>query len=47
MFIYFERERESMSMGGAEREGNRESLAGSTLSSQSPMQDSNSQIVRS
>ena len=30
-FIHFERERESMSMGGAEREGKRESQAGSAL----------------
>ena len=44
MFIYFEREREGTSRGGAERESEREreSQAGSTLPVQSPMQDSNS-----
>ena len=38
MFIYFEREKESMSREGAEREREREreSQAGSTLSAQSP-----------
>ena len=34
LFIYFEKE----TGGGAEREGDRESQAGSILSSQSPMQ---------
>ena len=47
-FIYlFLRERESMSEGGAEREGERESQAGSTLSMRSPMWGLNSRTVRS
>ena len=36
LFIYFERDRDSVSGGGAEREGERESQAGSKLSAQSP-----------
>ena len=32
----FERERESMSRGGAEREGDRESEAGSVLTAEKP-----------
>ena len=49
MFIYFERERASLCMwlGGAEREGERESQAGSALSAQSLMRGPNSQTVRS
>ena len=43
-FIYFERE--SKWGRGREREGERDSQAGSTLSVQSPMQGSNSQTVR-
>ena len=41
-FIYFERDTNSASGGGAEKEGERESQAVSTLSEQSWMQDSNS-----
>ena len=41
-FIYFERDRDSMSGGGAERErGERESQAGSALPAQSPTRGSN------
>ena len=39
----FERDRDSMRGGGAEREGKRESQAGSTLLAESPVQGSNSQ----
>ena len=42
-----ERERERMSRGGAEREGDRGSEAGSALSPQSPTRGSNSQTTRS
>ena len=42
-----ERERAGMSRGGAEREGNRESQAGSKLSAQSPTWGSNPRTVRS
>ena len=41
--MYFERDRESMSGGGAERVGERESQAGFTLSAQSPTWGSNPQ----
>ena len=41
-FIHFERDRDSMSGGGAERQGDRESQADSTLSARSLMQGSNS-----
>ena len=42
-FIYFgDRERQSMNGGGAEREGDRESQAGSALPAHSPMWGSNS-----
>ena len=45
LFIF---ERQSVSMGGAEREGNTESEApGSELSAQSPTRGSNPQTVRS
>ena len=44
-FIYFERER--MTRGGAEREGERESQAGSAPSVQSPMWGSNPRTVKS
>ena len=37
LFMYLERERESMSRGAAERGGKRESQAGSALSAQSPV----------
>ena len=47
MFIYFERERQSMSWGGAEREEDRGSEAGSVLTAESPRWGSNSQTVRS
>ena len=50
LFIYFEtekRESTSMSWGGAEREGEKESQTGSTSSVQSPTWGSNSQAVRS
>ena len=40
---FWERESQSMSQGGAEREGERESQAGSALSAQSLMQGLNSQ----
>ena len=43
LFIYFERERESPSRGGAEREGERESQAGSPQSAQSQTRGSISQ----
>ena len=43
VFIYFERDRDSTSGGGAEREGDRESQAGSALSAWSPLWGSNSQ----
>ena len=39
--------RESMNRGGAEREGDRGSQAGSTLTAESLMQGSNALIVRS
>ena len=41
LFIYFERDKDSMSRGQAEREGDRESQAGTALSAQSPMWGSN------
>ena len=50
MYTYFEREREGerekvvATGGGAEREGERESHAGSTLSAQSPLQGFMSRI---
>ena len=53
MFIQFlrgrERERQSVSRGGAEREGDTESEAapGGDLSAQSPTPDSNSKTLRS
>ena len=51
MFIIFERERErqSVSRGGAEREGDTEwkQAPGSELSAQSPTQGSNPRTVRS
>ena len=47
LFIYFERERESASRVGAEREEERESQAGSGMSAQSLMQGLNSQTLRS
>ena len=48
MFIYvFQRERERENKLGAEREGDRESQAGSMPSVQSPMQGSNPQTMRS
>ena len=37
LFIYFEKDRGRVSRGGAEREGGRESQAGSSLSAQSLM----------
>ena len=40
MFIYFERERKRESAGERQRERERESQAGSSLSVQSPAQDS-------
>ena len=43
----FERERESMCTGERQREGDRGSEAGSTLTAESPMWDSNSPTVRS
>ena len=43
-FIYFERARDG---GGAEREEDRESEAGSVLTAESPMRGSNLQTVRS
>ena len=43
LFIYFERDRDSTSGGGTEREGDRESQAGSVLPAQSPTWGSNSQ----
>ena len=46
MFI-FERERESVSEGGAESEGDRGSEAGSVLTADNPMHGSNSKTVRS
>ena len=50
MFIIFEREREtdrqSMSRGGAEREGDTESKVGSELSTQNPMWGLNLQTTR-
>ena len=46
MFI-FERQRQSMSRGGTEREGDKESEAGCELSAQSLMRGSNPQTVRS
>ena len=55
VFIYFERERqrqrdrdrERQLVRGTEREGDRESQAGSTLAAQSPMRGSDSRTVRS
>ena len=49
VFIYFERERKHTRTRGSEgqREGERESQAGSTLSAQSPTQGSISQTMRS
>ena len=48
LFIYFrESERETASGGGAEREGERESTAGSERSAQSPTWGSNPRTVRS
>ena len=41
LFFQRERERESMSGSGEEREGDRGSEAGSVLTAASPMQDSN------
>ena len=42
LFIYFERDQESVSRGGAEREGEREIIqSGSELSAQSPTRGSN------
>ena len=46
-YLFILRERESTHTGGAEREGDRESQAGSTLSSQSLMWGSNSWTERS
>ena len=46
-FIYFERDRDSSSGGGAERKGAKESQAGSSPSAQSPVQGSSSPTVRS
>ena len=43
LFIYFERDRDSASRVGAEREGDRESQADSALSARSPMRGLNSQ----
>ena len=45
--IFTLRKRESTGEGGARREGERESQAGSALSAQSPMRGLNSQTVRS
>ena len=45
MFIS-ERERESASKGGAEREGDRGSEANAALTAGSPMRDSDSQTMR-
>ena len=48
MFLsIFETERDSMSRGGAEGEGDRESEAGSELSAQSLMWGLNSQTMKS
>ena len=44
-FIYFEKEKETASGGGAERDGDRGSEAGSMLTEESPMWGSNSQTV--
>ena len=46
-FIYFESDRDSTSQGGAEREGKRESQAGSAMPAQSPTWGTNPQTVRS
>ena len=43
LFIYFERDIDSMSWGRAKRERKRESQAGSALPAQNPTQGSNSQ----
>ena len=45
--LIFEREEETVSGGGAEREGYRGSEASSVLIAESPMQGSNSQAMRS
>ena len=45
-FIYFERDRNSASRGGAEREDERESRAGPALSVQSPARGSNPRTMR-
>ena len=42
LFIYFDRDRDSMSEGGTEREGDRESHSGSMLSAQNPTWGSHS-----
>ena len=47
LFIYFEREGEKASREETEREGERESQAGSMLSAQSSMWGSNPQTIRS
>ena len=47
VFIYFERERDSMSRGGTERGRERDSQAVSTPSAQSLVWGSNSLTVRS
>ena len=41
-FIYLEKDRESVSRGGAEKEGDIDSEAGSALSARNPMHGSNS-----
>ena len=51
IYLFFkrdgERERERVSKGGVEREGDRESEAGSVLIAETPMPGSNSRTVRS